>query len=307
MPVIFPFSRFGTRIPDLVPEWAQTTWSTLTGARGDTATPLDQTAALQSEARTVLAKSDLRPGDILLFLRDGSPHPVLSLIEAGQKLSGLSPRRNNTGSADRVHAAIWVKHPGNPGRTDPFGEGEPEVAEFRAPYALNTALSRGRYLVFRPQLADEASDWAAQIAMSWAEARDLPYSMLSAVRSIGGNSDFTAKAEDSAQAFTRQAFDPARESLKQNGGFCSMFVLAAFQASLGLKNIPLPPGLRVNAQETSVRTLEHFLRSDPEHFSVLGEIVIREQDVLYHDDPSWSRPGDVPPGDAPPGDKAGSR
>ncbi|WP_221927910.1 hypothetical protein, partial [Yersinia enterocolitica] len=60
----------------------------------------------------------------------------------------------------------------------------------------------------------------------------------------------------------------------QQSGFCSNFVLATYQAAAKNIKVPLSGALAADAECTSVRTLEHFLKEDIDSFAFKGNIRI---------------------------------
>ncbi|RYX95980.1 MAG: hypothetical protein EOO28_09540 [Comamonadaceae bacterium] len=232
-----------------------------------------------------LSKSDLRPGDILLLLDEPDNSSFIhKIIARGQKLESFSLNRRNNGDRNLVHAVMWTKAPNNPSQSGPRKPGEPEVAEARGGERMSaqtTAVRPGRYRVYRPTDA-VTGDWAAQIAMSWADDRTLPYNKPAATLSIFKSSSFGRKAQENASQFAAQAFD-ASPAWGANGTICSSFVLAAYQAAAQQTGQGLTGALQVNAGATSVRTLDHFLRSDPAQFQNLGYVRVDPKDVLFRE------------------------
>jgi hypothetical protein len=251
------------------------------------ATMLDGVTAPLAIARDFhrVTKQDLRPGDILLLV-DEPEHTTFKhgVITFGQALSSLSVLRDNCGDANLVHAVMWVKSPHNRGRTHVADMGEPEISEVRGGTRLcaqNTALRTGRYIVYRPTKPD-LGDWSAQIAMLWADPRNIKYNTSAAAKSIVGNSTFGNAAANRMEQYQSEAFDTS-PNWGSDGAFCSQFIAAVLQAACKSLEYALPKALTLDARNTSVRTLEHFLKSDPETFKRLGEICIEPDQVLYND------------------------
>lgn len=233
-----------------------------------------------------LVKSDLRPGDILLLIDEPESKSMTArVVTAGQALERMSLLRHNKGESNLVHSMLWTKAQGNPGNSEPQGKGEPEIAETRGGKRLcaqNTALRKGLYRVYRPT-DKNAGDWAAQISMVWANDRGaIPYSKSDAALSVFRTSTLGSKAKERADRYTAEAFDSS-PAWGAEGSFCSAFILAAYQAAARQTGKSLSGALEVDAQSTSVRTLDHFLKRDPGQFTLLGHIRIRPEDVLYQD------------------------
>ncbi len=119
--------------------------------------------------------------------------------------------------------------------------------------------------------------------MVWTDQRvGFPYDKPGVVQSLFRRATFGQAAATDATKYAQQAFDhpPAWGS---EGTFCSQFVLASYQAAAQSTGKALTGALHVDARAASVRTLEHFLKTDPEQFALQGHIRIRPADVLYAD------------------------
>ena len=96
------------------------------------------------------------------------------------------------------------------------------------------------------------------------------------------NSNFKENAAAASERYANQAFENEPRFLKK-GSFCSHFVLAAYQAAAKNIGVELSGALKVDAQGTSVRTLEHFLKEDKQGFDFKGYLNVEPQDVLYQE------------------------
>lgn len=232
-----------------------------------------------------LSKSDLRPGDILFLLDEpGNSCATHRAIVTGQALAGMSLLRKNKGDSQLVHAVIWTKAKSNPGKSEPLDKGEPEIAEMRGGDRLSaqsTALRQGLYRVYRP-IDENVGDWVAQISMVWSDNRSIPYSKPKSVQSVLRNSTFGPKAAARSDQYAVEAFDPS-PAWGDRGSFCSSFILAAYQAATLRTGNELSGALKADAESTSVRTLEHFIKSSSDQFTALGHIRVKPEDVLYQE------------------------
>ena len=236
-----------------------------------------------SPQRPNVKKTDLIPGDILLLIDE--PHDTEKLhkiIIAGQKLEGLSMRRNNIGKASAVHAILWTRNPQNPVSTERGGKGESEVVEMRGGGIMDTALRKGLYQVYRPK-DKNIGDWAAQSAMSWASERKIPYNAIKSAKSVTRFSNFGPLAIASAKKYSQDAFE-SNPKWGKDGAFCSHLVLAAYQAAAQNVETPLSGALKVDAKGCSVRTLSHFLQKDTTQFEFTGHLRIKPDEVLFPED-----------------------
>jgi hypothetical protein len=248
----------------------------------------------QDAANPNLQKSDLQPGDVWFWVKEDDPshstfaNVVHSSILKGQQLEGLLDPRN-TGDPNLCHAGLWVKNPGNPGQAAPMGQGEPEVVEASGGNGRvqGTALSAGLYKVYRPNNGNHG-DWAAQTAMVWAEKREIAYSMAGAVAALFKSSSFGTSARQGAAEYAQAAFDERPEGIDE--AFCSMLVAAAYQATAPHVGLPVASGMPVDANASSVRTLEYTIKSDPNAFTLLGHLRVNPGDVLFQE---------LPPGPTP--------
>ncbi|MGH8780366.1 hypothetical protein [Paraburkholderia sp.] len=254
------------------------------------AAPPSQSVAAASEVHRPeapnLSKSDMRPGDVLLLIDEsGNSNWTHRAIVMGQKLAGASLLRDNSGDSKLVHSVMWTKAQNNPGNNEPQGKGEPEIAEVRGGNRLvsqGTALRQGLYRVYRPT-DENVGDWAAQISMIWADNRTaIPYNKPASVLSVVRNSTFGSKAAARSERYAAEAFD-STPAWGADGSFCSSFIVAANQAAAQQTGHALSGANRVDAKSTSVRTLEHFLKSNSDQFTDLGHIRIKPEDVLYQD------------------------
>jgi len=230
-----------------------------------------------------LAKSDLRPGDILLLIDEAeNTTKVHRVIVFGQSLTSLA-NPSNSGDSNLVHAVLWTKTPNNPGNTAPAGAGEPEIAESSgvSGRVQGTALRAGLYKVYRPT-DENLGDWSAQVAMGWGQDRQVEHSRALAMLAIFHSSAFGPDAKKWASIYAEQAFNPSPDI---GQAFCTQFVLAAYQGAASQVETPIAGALSLDARRTSPRMLEHALKSDPNAFSGKGHIRIKAEDVLYPEAP----------------------
>ncbi|MCV4289839.1 hypothetical protein OH708_18125 [Pseudomonas capsici] len=228
-----------------------------------------------------LKKSDLSAGDILILM-DQPDNTTLThkIIKTGQLLPSLSLLRHNRGDSALVHAVMWSKTPNNPGKVEAKGKGESEIVEMRGGTQLSSSsgpVQQGLYKVYSPK-DKNLGDWAAQIGQVWSEDKTIPYSKLKCVLSVVRNSNFKSGAKDASDKYGDQAFE---NTPRIQGAFCSHFVLAAYQAAAKRTGTPLTGALKTDAEATSVRTLEHFLKKDEQGFDFKGYLKIEPQDVIY--------------------------
>lgn len=233
-------------------------------------------------APSELSKSQLAPGDILLYVKPKDSQSLTQkLIQAGQKLPNIHLLKN-TGDPALTHAALWTKAPDNPGKASVEGKGEPEVVEMRGGKSMSSfsgPVREGFYKVYSPK-NENLGDWAAQVGMMWGADKTIQYSVERAAKSVIKDPSFDSKAQEKAKVYEDQAFenDP---SFSKDGAFCSHFVMAAYQAAAGNTETPLPDALKVNAKAMSVRALEHFLKQDPDNFYLKGTLDVKAEEVLY--------------------------
>ncbi|RMQ45693.1 HopBD2 [Pseudomonas cichorii] len=236
------------------------------------------TAAVANEK---LKKTDLSAGDILILI-DQPDNTALThkIIKIGQRLPSLSLLRDNKGDPALVHAVMWSKTQKNPGKVEAKGQGESEIVEMRGGAQLSSSsgpVQKGLYKVYSPK-DKNLGDWAAQIGQVWSEDKTIPYSKLKCVLSVVRNSNFKSGAKDASDKYGAQAFE---NTPRIQGAFCSHFVLAAYQAAAKRTGTPLTGALKTDAEATSVRTLEHFLKKDEQGFDFKGYLKIEPEDVLY--------------------------
>lgn len=246
------------------------------GASTERAQAILPTARVHDER---LQKHDLTAGDILILVDEANnTNAILRLIKMGQKLPSLSMLRSNRGSPALVHAIMWCKRPNNPSRT-PISHGETEIVEMRAGNQLSSSsgpVRQGLYKVYSP--TDKTlGDWAAQIGQIWSYDQSIPYSKPLAALSVIRNSNFGSGAETASHKYSKEAFNNRPQI---TGSFCSHFVIAAYQAAVRQLKISNTRTLDVDARATSVRTLEHFIKSDVENFEFKGYLRINPEDVL---------------------------
>ncbi|WP_235668501.1 hypothetical protein [Pseudomonas coronafaciens] len=228
-----------------------------------------------------LKKADLSPGDILILLdqpdNTGLTHKI---IKTGQLLPSMSLLRNNKGDPALVHAVMWSKTQKNPDKLEANGTGEPEVVQMRGgkqQSSLSGPVQQGLYKVYSPKNKN-LGDWAAQIGQMWSADKKIPYSKLKCVLSVVRDSGFKSGGKAASEKYGTQAF----ENLPRiKGAFCSHFVLAAYQAAAKQIGAPFNGALKVDAEATSVRTLEHYLKKDSEGFDFKGYLKIEPEDVIY--------------------------
>lgn len=232
---------------------------------------VEQVAAVKNNT---LQKSDLSPGDILLLV-DQPDNTSLThkIIKNGQRLPALSILRQNKGEPCLVHALMWSKTQKNPQPAEEKAAAEPEIVEM-AGRNLNSSISGnlrgGLYKVYSPK-DKNLGDWAAQIGLMWSDERGISYSKRKSVLSVVKNSSFKSIADKESARYGMHAFEnnpPIR------GAFCSHFVLATYQAAAKNIGLPFTGALKVDAEATSVRTLEHFLKKDRENFEYKGYLKI---------------------------------
>ncbi|MCJ2373699.1 hypothetical protein [Pseudomonas sp. RGM 3321] len=228
-----------------------------------------------------LKKSDLSPGDILILI-DQTDNTCLThkIIKTGQLLPSMSPLRNNKGDPALVHSVMWSKTQNNPDKLEPNGAGDPEVVQMRGgkqQSSLSGPVQQGLYKVYSPK-DKNLGDWAAQIGQMWSADKKIPYSKLKCVLSVVRNSGFKNGGKAASEKYGAQAFE---NSPRIRGAFCSHFVLAAYQAAAKQIGTPFTGALKVDAEATSVRTLEHYLKKDSEGFDFKGYLKIEPEDVIY--------------------------
>ncbi|WP_229610999.1 hypothetical protein [Pseudomonas syringae] len=228
-----------------------------------------------------LKKSDLSPGDILILI-DQPDNTCLThkIIKTGQLIPSMSPLRNNKGDPALVHTVMWSKTQKNPDKLEASGTGEPEVVQMRGgkqQSSLSGPVQQGLYKVYSPK-DKNLGDWAAQIGQMWSADKKIPYSKLKCVLSVVRNSGFKSGGKASSEKYGAQAFE---NSPRISGAFCSHFVLAAYQAAAKQIGTPFKGALKVDAEATSVRTLEHSLKKDDEGFDFKGYLKIEPEDVIY--------------------------
>lgn len=258
-------------------------------AKAESTTPVQKMKMLES-------KSELKPGDILLFKPDAENITDRQWqIQQGQRLSGLSALRWNTGDRHLTHACIWTKSNKHEGATEVQGMGEPEIVEavMQNQFLVRgSAIQAGLYKVYRPK-DENLGDWAAQIGMRWADERNIKYSLDNAMKSVVRLSTFGPEAKKRAQEYEKQAFDADPEWGKSTPTFCSHTVIAMLQAAHGRisrargeEPFSTPPAgvLGCDARNTSPRTLDYFLHND-DAFEEVGYIRIKPEDVLYSEMP----------------------
>ncbi|WCM89839.1 hypothetical protein [Acidovorax sp. NCPPB 3576] len=254
----------------------------------------------------LLKKSDLRPGDILLYIKE--PDNLLPIdvgIAFGHYLGKKLQPQKNRGEHNIIHAALWTKNPKHAGNTQACGEGEPEVVEAhvgnskKTHAVIGTAIAKGEYFVYRPK-NENLGDWASQIAMVWSSKRNVPYSLGKVVKAglkslTEKGSNFNSVANARAEMYMNEAFD-ANPSWKKEGSFCSHLVIAAYQAAfLNLEQLEEGGSkesssiesklsqhteFNVNASRTTPLNLHHLLQNG-DAFEQIGKIKISKSDVLY--------------------------
>ncbi|WP_438869343.1 hypothetical protein [Pseudomonas sp. L1(2025)] len=228
-----------------------------------------------------LKKADLSAGDILILIdQPDNTTSTHQIIKIGQNLPSLSLLRKNTGDPALVHAVMWSKRENNAGRTTANGSGESEIVEMRGGNQLSSSsgpIRKGMYKVYSPKDKD-LGDWAAQVGQVWSAEKKVPYSKSKTVLSVLRNSSFKEGAKQASENYASQAFENAP---KIRGSFCSHFILAAYQAAAANMGIPLSGALKVDAEATSVRTLEHFLKEDKQAFEFKGYLKIDPTDLPY--------------------------
>ncbi|WP_248748450.1 hypothetical protein [Pseudomonas sp. MWU15-20650] len=232
-----------------------------------------------------LDKTDLSAGDILLLVdQPQNTNLTHQLIKLGQRLPALSPLRRNNGDCELVHAVMWSKRPNNAAKLDVNGAGESEIVEMRGGTkrsSSSSAVRQGLYKVYSPK-DKNLGDWAAQVGQVWSVEGGIPYSKPHTILSIVRNSGFKTAAKAASAQYASQAFEN-RPRFPSKGSFCSHFVLAAYQAAAKNMGIELTGALKVDAQGTSVRTLEHFLKEDKQGFEFKGYLKIESKDALYQE------------------------
>ncbi len=266
---------------------------------------LRSAAALPPLAGRMLRKSDLRPGDILLYVKQNNLPRVNAGIAVGHFLGKKLQPEQNQGEHNIIHAALWTHNPKHASTGGGREAEEPEVVEAHVGISRKThavignALAKGVYMVYRPR-DENLGDWASQIAMVWGRDRKIPYSLGKVVKA--GSRSLTAKgpqfdaiAQDRAKAYMQQAFD-SDPLWKKEGSFCSHLVVAAYQAALlniqqakdedsgqGSGSIEATLAqhveFHVNASRTTPLNL-HSLLQKGEAFEPIGEIRISRSDVL---------------------------
>ncbi|MFA0949289.1 hypothetical protein [Xanthomonas fragariae] len=228
-----------------------------------------------------LKKTDLSAGDILILIdQPDNTTCTHQLIKIGQSLSSLSLLRNNTGDPALVHAVMWSKRGNNTGRMTANGPGESEIVEMRGGTQLSSSsgpIRQGMYKVYSPK-DKNLGDWAAQIGQIWSAEKKILYSKPKSVFSILRNSSFNGGAKRASEKYAGQAFE---NKPRIRGSFCSHFILAAYQAAPANIGIPFSGALRVDAEATSVRTMEHFLKEDEQAFDFKGYLKIEPANLLY--------------------------
>ncbi|MBL9196699.1 hypothetical protein VB151_14820 [Xanthomonas fragariae] len=228
-----------------------------------------------------LKKSDLAAGDILILIdQPDNTTCTHQLIKIGQSLPSLSFLRNNAGDPALVHAVMWSKRRNNVGRMTVNGPGESEIVEMRGGTQLSSSsgpIRQGMYKVYSPK-DKNLGDWAAQIGQIWSAEEKIRYSKPKSVLSILRNSNFNGGAKRASEKYAGQAFE---NKPRIRGSFCSHFILAAYQAAAANIRIPFSGALRVDAEATSVRTMEHFLKEDKQAFEFKGYLKIEPADLLY--------------------------
>ncbi len=228
-----------------------------------------------------LQKEDITAGDVLILLDQQSNTTTNhQLIKVGQKLVVLSLLRNNKGDPALVHAVMWSKRSNNPGRTSINSSGESEIVEMRGGMQLSSnsgPIRQGLYKVYSPKNKD-LGDWAAQVGQAWSADQSVPYSKTKSVLSVLRNSNFGERASKASQSYSKEAFENRPQI---SGAFCSHFIIAAYQAAASRMGIPYSEALKVDAEATSVRTLEHFLKADKDNFEFKGMLNISAEEVLY--------------------------
>ncbi|KPY73084.1 HopBD2 [Pseudomonas syringae pv. spinaceae] len=244
------------------------------------ARPVQGVAAIANDK---LKKTDLSPGDILILL-DQPDNTCFThkIIKTGQLLPSLSALRTNKGDPALVHSLIWSKTQKNPDKLEANGKGEPEIVQMRGgnqQSSLSGPVQKGLYKVYSPK-DKNLGDWAAQIGQMWSADKKVPYSKLKCVLSVVRNSGFKSGGKAASEKYGAQAFE---NSPRIRGAFCSHFVLAAYQAAAKKIGIPISGALKVDAEATSVRTLEHYLKKDDQGFDFKGYLKIEPEDVLYQE------------------------
>jgi hypothetical protein len=211
--------------------------------------------------KTRLTKEDMLPGDILVryepFPETDSHARTQNIQYSRPILNGMpNNKEHNLGDYRNVHGLVWVKTPGNPGNTEPYGEGdkfgEPEVVDARGGLdaevgkrifrVQGTALQAGRYKVFRPVDKDLAYA-SAQILTIWGSAGNIPYSIsqLSEMGKAQSFMEWSDQALAEALEYARGAYDkypewagndPDEEVLKKlEGAMCTNLVVIGLQAA----------------------------------------------------------------------------
>ncbi|WP_145490398.1 hypothetical protein [Yersinia aleksiciae] len=236
----------------------------------------------------ILSKNDLMPGDILLLKdekRETLIHKIIhKIITLGQRIAGLSLRRNNKGEANLVHALLWTKNPLNYPNLAPESAGEPEISECRGGKRLciqNTALRKGIYKVYRPDNSNMGS-WGAQIAMMWGDKRNIKYNIIASMLSIFKNSTQSEEQRLKISEKYKGNIFKHNPYFEKKGSFCSQYIISVYQATSVAIGSDIPLAMRANSRNTSVRTLDHFLKTKS-GFKNIGVCIVQPDDVTYDD------------------------
>ncbi|MVT37545.1 hypothetical protein GO497_10855 [Acidovorax citrulli] len=200
-----------------------------------------QEVALNPVSDRLLKKSDMRPGDILLYVNPRIPLPLDAGIALGHYMGKKLQPEKNRGNHNIIHAALWTMSPKHAGEGNEQENQEPEVVEAHVGLSkknhavIGNVLTKGDYLVYRPKDVN-LGDWASQIAMVWSSERKIPYSFGKVVKA--GTKSMTAKgpqfdeaAHDRASAYMQQAFE-SDPLWKRKARSAPTLVLAAYQAAL---------------------------------------------------------------------------
>ena len=220
---------------------------------------------------------NLEPGDILLFADKGH----WSMVSISQGVTRLNPviwYKSRRGSIYTNHAAIIFNT-----IIDKFAK----VSRTKMAHAVNSGVDRtevptnfrsgpyGGYIVFR--LNANYKDYAiaaGQVAEIWTRggSENMPYAHWHKVMSPGfHNSDFGSGAKTRAQHYVNHKNTiggPAgfKDGTKKSM-FCSMFVIACYQAALGEAMSGFLMAL--DAKHTSPMKLESYLYSNS-HWEFIG-------------------------------------
>jgi hypothetical protein len=239
------------------------------------ASPANADAGEALPAGRRLGHADLLPGDILLVLAKPPRLTLLRrIIQFGQWLGAWLTGQSSAGCASIVHAAIWTRAPGSGSQAAL----EPQLVEAGGDTTWNVAganVSPDHYLVYRPRDRNRG-DWAAQVAMCWADRRQIRYNILCAALSAFVRPRYCLHAARRAAAYARQAFEPMPAALG-GGVFCSNLVVACYdgadrnirEAAGQTRGRGIPDPLPLDAMHTTPSELEAFLRQSRD-FEFIG-------------------------------------